>query len=520
LIERMFAHTRDPVPPIEQFRTGLSDELIAALGRMLEKDPEKRFAEPGEVAAVMERFAAGSRPAALLAATEGTPPPASGATNQTPVRPGDLATARSGPAARCDERLPWWRRPAAMIGAAVLLVVALGLVFFIVGRGGDGETAAGGGSSQGENGENGSTPGLGQPAAPADPAAVVVGTHEWIVLSWCRVGYEKPNLWLCSPDGKRKVQITGEPDQFDTHPHFSPDGRRIAFVRGTDPREPTSIWICDSGGGNPRCVVASKDGSERLLSPVWISNSHVDYVRDPRVDRFADVEVRQVDVDSGEQQFVFRLAETIGEGAGLVTDVSPDGRQLAIVAQRPGEIDTSDVYVTDLKGQLVQSLWEDPSDNRKDARALWSPAGKTIAWQHDFPPEQNGADDRQSAIQTGVAMAGLEAGGTWRARLQPAEAVAIMPLAWSPDGRWLLCARVPRDRFRGSSPALLLMDEQFAVQTLMLLDTRCWHPDQPDLGRLADWAAVPDDVKRDGGTDSTREKEGDGGVISASNPGQ
>ncbi len=55
--EKMVAHTREPVPPITQFRTDIPVELLAVLDRMLAKDPNRRFATPIAAAAALEPFA-------------------------------------------------------------------------------------------------------------------------------------------------------------------------------------------------------------------------------------------------------------------------------------------------------------------------------------------------------------------------------------------------------------------------------------------------------------------------------
>jgi len=81
-----------------------------------------------------------------------------------------------------------------------------------------------------------------------------------------------------------------------------------------------------------------------------------------------------------------------------------------------------------------------------DGRALWSPNGKQIAWHHNFAPA---SPDGGSVIHYGVGMATLEQGGVWEARLQADQMSFVTPLAWSPDGKMLLCARI---RAAGSAP--------------------------------------------------------------------
>ena len=67
VIERLKAHAREPVPPINQFRGDVPPEVVQTLRRMLEKDPNKRFQTPAEVADAMGPIAATGDLAALVA---------------------------------------------------------------------------------------------------------------------------------------------------------------------------------------------------------------------------------------------------------------------------------------------------------------------------------------------------------------------------------------------------------------------------------------------------------------------
>lgn len=70
------------------------------------------------------------------------------------------------------------------------------------------------------------------PPSPGIEAATDRDLAGWIVMSWTLRGTGKADLWLFQPDGGQRIQITDDPQSFDVHPNFSPDGRRIAFIRG------------------------------------------------------------------------------------------------------------------------------------------------------------------------------------------------------------------------------------------------------------------------------------------------
>jgi dipeptidyl aminopeptidase/acylaminoacyl peptidase len=368
-----------------------------------------------------------------------------------------------------------------LAAAALAAAVVVAMLAAIIGRGGRPDRGEAETPADGEAADRG---------ADATDAVRPADLPGWIVLSWSRprLRLSRPELWLFSPDGKRRKQLTNDPRYFDVQPCFSPDGRQIAFVRGQDPLRPNSIWVCNSDGTRLRQVVPAKDENERLASPAWVSKSWLYYSRDPKPDRAADGEIWAVEIDAQQPRQVFRLHDTLGEGMGLVTGVSPDGQQLAVIAQAAGSSATADVYVTDLQGRRLHAIWEDRPDEYKDARALWSPDGTRIAWHHNFA-----AGTADKTIPYGVGIATLGSDRKWSARLQPDHHAFITPLAWSPRGNYLLCARIHDSGEKAPPVTLLLVDDQFReVCTLFDLEVSHWDPAQRDLGRTADWAIVPD----------------------------
>jgi serine/threonine protein kinase len=70
--QKMKAHVEAPVPPIREPRPDVPERLASALGRMLAKDREGRFASPADVVRAVQPFAAGAE-LAILAGTLAVP---------------------------------------------------------------------------------------------------------------------------------------------------------------------------------------------------------------------------------------------------------------------------------------------------------------------------------------------------------------------------------------------------------------------------------------------------------------
>jgi len=455
--DKMTAHVRGSVSPVVHFRSEVPDRVVKVLDRMLAKDPGDRYSTPAELTEALEPFAAGCDLRTLVAAAEGR--------KLTPRPRADATRRRFEPTAR-RRRLGRWMM-AAVFGAFALVILAVAI-----------------GYRPGRDSEGDPQPVAPNPVIETQPDREVDG---WIVMSWTLRGTGRPDLWLFQPDGSRRIQLTDDPQSFDVHPSFSPDGRRIAFIRGVQPDRSTGVWVCDADGTDQREVVSPASATERFVSPVWVSNSRICYTRDPMLDRRPDMEVWEVDVDAGQPGLAFRFFDTPTGGNGVVTDVSPDRGQLAVIAQAGWAWPMSNVYITDREGRLVETLWQDDPDDRKDARVLWSDDGSRIAWHHNFT--RGGLAD---TFYYGVGLAQLGPDGKWDCRLQPNRELLVTPLAWSPSGADLLCAQMSSDESRAS---LILMDDQFeTTRELFELETHGWQPGHRDFGRLADWAVIPNDV--------------------------
>ena len=170
-------------------------------------------------------------------------------------------------------------------------------------------------------------------------------------------------------DGSRKRNLT--PDRgFDDTPTWSPDGRRIAFLRvtGSYRHHRYHLYVVNADGSGLRNLMQ--------IAAVAYFSSHLVWSPDGRTIYFGRY-----------------LISTDGSGARKLPYIpviavwSPDGRQIAFVGNRatglpgPGAArskDDSEIYVMNADGSGTRRLTHNVG---YDGGPAWSPDGRKIAFQ-------------------------------------------------------------------------------------------------------------------------------------------
>ena len=83
---------------------------------------------------------------------------------------------------------------------------------------------------------------------------------QWITY----VSYPENNLWRCRADGSDALQLTNSP-LLVVQPHWSPDGKQIAFT-GIEPDKPWRLYLVPAEGGSVEPLLV-EDRSQ--LDPTW-----------------------------------------------------------------------------------------------------------------------------------------------------------------------------------------------------------------------------------------------------------
>ena len=201
-------------------------------------------------------------------------------------------------------------------------------------------------------------------------------------------------IWMVSWDGSERLSLTSPADG-TSKPHWSPDGRYLAFLGNAPGSDKSQLMLLDRRGGAPR----------RLTS---VAGEIEDYVWSPDGGRI----VMAMDADDGEKS----IKPIVIDGRHFKDDA---GGYLSAGRRRH-------LYALDILSMRVEGL-TGGLDFNEDLPA-WSPDGTHIAFVRT---RDKGADvDGKADLVVMEAQAGAAA----RILARP-YAPNAQHLAWSPDGR-------------------------------------------------------------------------------------
>jgi dipeptidyl aminopeptidase/acylaminoacyl peptidase len=194
------------------------------------------------------------------------------------------------------------------------------------------------------------------------------------------------DLWLMPVDGGPMVNITDDNEAYDAHPHFSPDGRYIAYLRQTVPAYEADLFqlaVFDRDSKQPAVITENFDYWVGHF--VWAPNSREIYFT---ADVAGSRPIYKVDVKSK------KIVKIVDLRTVDSFDIAPDGK--SIVASRRTVGEPQEIWHVNTNGKSAKCLTTFNQDVANDvdirpAEEMWfdSPSGKKI---HTFIVKPHGFD--------------------------------------------------------------------------------------------------------------------------------
>lgn len=165
------------------------------------------------------------------------------------------------------------------------------------------------------------------------------------------------SVYIAGADGRYPRRISGS--GYAAVPSWSPDGRRVAFVRA-EPRRPAvwNIWVAEVAGGALRRITAHKVG-QRWGASWFPDGRRLAYSHEEQL-VIADLQTGGATVIASPRRG--RLVRTPA--------VSPDGSRVVFQVHGDG------MWMLDVTRMRLRRILPDPSAEE----FVWSPNGRTVAY--------------------------------------------------------------------------------------------------------------------------------------------
>jgi Tol biopolymer transport system component/DNA-binding winged helix-turn-helix (wHTH) protein len=201
-------------------------------------------------------------------------------------------------------------------------------------------------------------------------------------IVFLRGEYGREEIWQMQSDGQQAQKILGQPGDNFQSVVWSPDGRRIAFVRmvyihGWEEPE-ASLGICDPVAGKTNYILSST----RLHGPlVWALDGRLIYSLGEPPPSQNDSNLWAIKVDAmGKQTWGQPVRLTNGPDAKVSASISGDSRHLLFLRWTGAP----EVYVAEVKAAGGLGMPHRLSlDERRNMPFAWTPDSKSVIFTSD-----------------------------------------------------------------------------------------------------------------------------------------
>jgi Tol biopolymer transport system component len=172
------------------------------------------------------------------------------------------------------------------------------------------------------------------------------------------------DIWVMNADGSGLVNLTRAPQQDNQEPSWSPDGKQIIFsaLLGNT----ITLYLMHADGSQKRPLLRGMEGD----SPAWSPDGkHIAFISDLSDTLSA---IYDMNVDGS---YITRLTRVQGFYSSPVW--SPDGKHL-LYAYASDSLHPADVYAMNANGSQPVRLVGNPSDIASYFPTGWSPDGTKI----------------------------------------------------------------------------------------------------------------------------------------------
>ena len=228
-------------------------------------------------------------------------------------------------------------------------------------------------------------------------------------------------IWLLDPDGAGLLQLTDSgSDVLNRDPAWSPDGRRLAFSRGSVDGQSSEIYVMDADGSN--VIQVTSEGSAR--EPAWGPDGHT-IAFTSLISGSEGLSLIDVDADDNDGSWVLldRPAYDVQPAW------SPDGNTITFTSDFNFYDFTYDLGAINMDGTDVRFLLQGAAyyPGTYYFQSAWSPDGQRIAVVRCTYAVED--------CYPYSAIAVMSSDGSGFRVI--AQAGGYSSPTWSPDGRWI-----------------------------------------------------------------------------------
>lgn len=226
----------------------------------------------------------------------------------------------------------------------------------------------------------------------------------WVAYTINTIDLEKDksdtDIWMVSWDGATNLRVTSSPENEST-PRWSPDGKYLAFTSGRQEGKGAQIWLLDRRGGEAQRLTKVKGGVSAFA---W----------SPDASKLAFL-ITDTDQDTASAE----------KPKPIVID------RYAFKSDQSGYTNRKrdHIYIFDVATKQLDSLTNGDYDQ---SGPMWSPDGKWLA----FSSKREG-DDPDRGNNSDMYVVEARKGATAR-RLTKWAGSDSAPVAWTPDGKWIV----------------------------------------------------------------------------------